>query len=478
MLHIQKQNRFFKLTVTPEGQGAAPTVNPEKDLRTWQEVTAHNEAYNREREAIVWYTQKGLTSMVDDIQTALVKAGYNIDVDGEIGPATIQAIMKFQRDHGLIDDWKTGRKTMAKLWITSESNTAVASNETSGEVSSEGKGNSVNRVQEAFSGRDKFRAQIDTYISADKTPELIALWQAAAIAKVSNNKSEIVQVYNQIKEVLPKYIKDEKVLWALDDGFWGTKAGKIDILDFFSNALKGNAQTAKVAAGELPAEAYLIHNSNALKKSENLVNQLGLSFARESHDAARYLTKDIKWALSSTSLGKWIYFSVRTQWNLRALEPQTRGAEATIINGANLWETSETKTDMLNLAMRMNENQLSIVAQKIQYNGTLSREELVSFIEAGKVTLNVQMYIEENCSNMAYKIVPKGDVSVPVSSSSNDTPTPVDPPPVDPPPVGPTSIPGEDGGGDEGGGGTDGDQGETRDEGGGGTDGGQERTRD
>jgi murein L,D-transpeptidase YcbB/YkuD len=47
-----------------------------------------------------------------DIQTALKNAGYYIgDIDGKIGPKTREAIMEFQKDHGLKVDGVVGRNT-------------------------------------------------------------------------------------------------------------------------------------------------------------------------------------------------------------------------------------------------------------------------------------------------------------------------------------------------------------------------------
>ncbi|MFA5100018.1 MAG: peptidoglycan-binding domain-containing protein [Candidatus Omnitrophota bacterium] len=49
------------------------------------------------------------------IQTALMNAGYNIEVDGKIGKATRSAIKDFQKASGLAVDGKVGKKTWAAL---------------------------------------------------------------------------------------------------------------------------------------------------------------------------------------------------------------------------------------------------------------------------------------------------------------------------------------------------------------------------
>ena len=52
---------------------------------------------------------------VKDLQTALNRAGCNLDVDGNFGPATDKAVRDFQALYELEVDGKAGPKTMAKL---------------------------------------------------------------------------------------------------------------------------------------------------------------------------------------------------------------------------------------------------------------------------------------------------------------------------------------------------------------------------
>ena len=52
------------------------------------------------------------------IQRALKNAGfYKGDIDGKIGPKTLQAIKDFQKAHGLTPDGKVGLKTWAVLKV-------------------------------------------------------------------------------------------------------------------------------------------------------------------------------------------------------------------------------------------------------------------------------------------------------------------------------------------------------------------------
>lgn len=52
---------------------------------------------------------------VKEIQQALVNAGYAVDVDGAFGPATREAVIRFQRDHGLEADGLVGERSYQAL---------------------------------------------------------------------------------------------------------------------------------------------------------------------------------------------------------------------------------------------------------------------------------------------------------------------------------------------------------------------------
>jgi len=55
--------------------------------------------------------------LVEKLQSELnkLKANPNLDLDGIFGPATRAALMAFQAEHGLSDDWIPGAKTCALL---------------------------------------------------------------------------------------------------------------------------------------------------------------------------------------------------------------------------------------------------------------------------------------------------------------------------------------------------------------------------
>lgn len=52
---------------------------------------------------------------VADLQRNLAALGYTLEVDGAFGPATAEAVMRFQRDHGLPADGIAGPVTQAAL---------------------------------------------------------------------------------------------------------------------------------------------------------------------------------------------------------------------------------------------------------------------------------------------------------------------------------------------------------------------------
>jgi peptidoglycan/xylan/chitin deacetylase (PgdA/CDA1 family) len=52
---------------------------------------------------------------VKDLQQALVNKGYNLSVDGQFGPITLNAVMSFQRSQGILVDGEVGPITWGKL---------------------------------------------------------------------------------------------------------------------------------------------------------------------------------------------------------------------------------------------------------------------------------------------------------------------------------------------------------------------------
>lgn len=54
-------------------------------------------------------------STVNTLQYLLIQAGYNIAVDGDFGPATLNAVKNFQRAKGLVVDGVVGKNTWLKL---------------------------------------------------------------------------------------------------------------------------------------------------------------------------------------------------------------------------------------------------------------------------------------------------------------------------------------------------------------------------
>lgn len=67
-------------------------------------------------------TDTRLRECIKNLQTLLNKYGYKLVVDGKAGPATVNAIMDFQKKHGLYVDGIAGKATFAKLNNSTQTN--------------------------------------------------------------------------------------------------------------------------------------------------------------------------------------------------------------------------------------------------------------------------------------------------------------------------------------------------------------------
>ena len=52
------------------------------------------------------------------MQQALVHAGFTLDTDGVFGPATKEAVLKFQKQEGLHEDGIVGTSTLKALGLS------------------------------------------------------------------------------------------------------------------------------------------------------------------------------------------------------------------------------------------------------------------------------------------------------------------------------------------------------------------------
>jgi N-acetylmuramoyl-L-alanine amidase len=64
-----------------------------------------------------WKSPLMISDKVGEIQKALVKNGYHLEVDNKYGSSTFQAVKQFQYAHGLLSDGEVGSKTLAALGI-------------------------------------------------------------------------------------------------------------------------------------------------------------------------------------------------------------------------------------------------------------------------------------------------------------------------------------------------------------------------
>jgi peptidoglycan hydrolase-like protein with peptidoglycan-binding domain len=72
---------------------------------------------------------------IESIQRALIKKGYDVGpsgADGEMGPNTKRAILKYQKDHGLVADGKVGPMTAKSLGVQPLTSTSTSKGTTSG----------------------------------------------------------------------------------------------------------------------------------------------------------------------------------------------------------------------------------------------------------------------------------------------------------------------------------------------------------
>ena len=91
---IMELIRSYNLTIYDSGE--APKVNPYTLTSTLMK-------------------QGAKSSSVKWLQWELVRHGADIKIDGSFGPKTKEAVMKFQKDNGLVQDGIVGKKTIEAL---------------------------------------------------------------------------------------------------------------------------------------------------------------------------------------------------------------------------------------------------------------------------------------------------------------------------------------------------------------------------
>ena len=98
------------------------------------------------------YVQHGSKgSWVRALQNALNELGYELDVDGDFGSGTEEAVIHFQRENGLAADGVVGPNTWAALGIEQEGDGKSGDDEEGYEEISRGaRGESVEFLQEVL----------------------------------------------------------------------------------------------------------------------------------------------------------------------------------------------------------------------------------------------------------------------------------------------------------------------------------------
>lgn len=333
-------------------------------------------------------------------------ARYRGVYDGDFGRGTETALRNYQRQvlgqsgDGVMD---LNGSTMRSLLSDRPAGTQGASPEGVGTVNVR----SRNAVERFFGigRRDELRAQLDRYIGAGSTPELIELGNQAGRAK-DGTPQEIEAVYNRIMEILPHYISDREVVNAFQIDFWDglTRSDRAfaqsQVLDFFENALMGSAATERVARWVTGAEQYLIHNDRVLNESLGVMN--GFDFVNTARSNMLGLRRHATGNLESVALGEGVYFSTRTQSGQARLGKFTTAQEATVINGAHAWEINETPADIDRFIEQMTRAQLTVINRQVEHAHITSKEGLRRLIRSWDVQLDAYMYLAENCSNLSF----------------------------------------------------------------------------
>ena len=65
--------------------------------------------------------------VVEALQERLKELGYSVQVDGDFGPATAEAVRQFQRDHRLADDAVVGSGTATQIEQALRNNQSTSS---------------------------------------------------------------------------------------------------------------------------------------------------------------------------------------------------------------------------------------------------------------------------------------------------------------------------------------------------------------
>lgn len=131
------------------------------------------------------------TSQNKVIQQRLKKWGYyNGAVDGILGPKSIAAIKKFQRNNGLVADGIVGQKTAAKIGITLSSKTSNKNTQSSGDLYLLAKCVYAEARGESYTGQVAVAAVILNRVKSPKFPNTIAgvIYQPWAFTAVNDGQ--------------------------------------------------------------------------------------------------------------------------------------------------------------------------------------------------------------------------------------------------------------------------------------------------
>lgn len=228
---------------------------------------------------------------VEDLQNALNKAGnYNLDVDGQYGPATQNAVRDYQHQNGLDEDGIAGDQTLGKLYSVEQSPSAE---------------NQQTPTEALPTAPDYSKYQYDPSTDAAYQQALQALQQAQQQLPTYNGTydQQLQNIYDQIvnREKFSYDINKDALYQQYADQY--VQMGKMVAEDTMGKAAAmtggyGNsyAQTVSQQAyqdylrqlNEVVPELHAMAFDRYSQEGQDLLNQFALLGDMKSDEYARY----------------------------------------------------------------------------------------------------------------------------------------------------------------------------------------------
>lgn len=260
-------------------------------------------------------------SSVKELQNLLNQNGANLDVDGNFGPKTLDAVKSYQQSNGLTVDGMVGNETMGALTgvgaKTTGSPTGVGASDSKAPTAPAGKtpaapAGKAPAASEGFAYDD---FSYDDYMESDTVSQAYAALQQQLAAKPGEYQSTWEgQINGLIDRILNReefsYDVNEDALYQqLKDQY--TALGKIASQDVMGQAAAmtgGYGNSYASSAGNQAYQAYLQQLNEAVpelygmardqhnQEGQEMYNQYGLLAEQESQDYGRWVDDYNQWA--------------------------------------------------------------------------------------------------------------------------------------------------------------------------------------